>query len=345
MTMGKQAVIVQLDEFVSRKVREFLARPRHGYSSLDEFLSVAALNQLALEEGRSPLRGIHDPPAKPDVPSDGPEHGPHLREASVADHNVARLLSPGVKVPDAALVQAEPAEHETLFVLTNRLSPMKIALRVLANLLGDDEAPGVKEFQGEAAAAARAVGIRLFLEDEREGRTGRERRAIGYPTGRNEKAALERFVASFTLSDGNGAGSGPLALLGLAAVRDGRAYLTEAGRDLALAPSPLLDGAAGPTLSMQEVEIFRGQIRRTSAELEAIREFLRLVTRAGGSQSRLDELFGARNPNWTASQTVAHRSALIGRLLEIGLLEISGRGASATVSLLPAADSFLTSGE
>src|SRR2546427_4454949 len=136
---------------------------------------------------------------------------------------------------------------------------------------------------------------------------------------------------------------GRMIVLGLGSVQGGRAVLTEAGWRLALAPSPLLDGVAGLTLSEEEAAILRRQVIRARGELGAVREFLEIVRRAAGSQRRIDELLAARYPDWTEMLTVAHRSALLGRLSDLAVLEVTGRGPSAKTRLLPLAEEFLKS--
>lgn len=325
--MGKQTIVIRFDGAVVRAAERFLSRAAHGYESLDEFVQIAVRNQLAMEE--------HGEEAVPTVPATE-----RFSQPSSARTSGAALAKPAGPVPEP-LARPQAASGERLFVLTNRLSPIKLATRVLAWAGSRGAWPALEGFQEEAAQSARDFGLRLRSEDETAGRSGPSRRWIAYPVGDDERAALNRFIASFTMQVSGDTSSGPMALLGLANVVEGRASLTETGWSLAIAPSPLMDGADGVTLSREEAAILLGCVLRAPGERDAVTEFLQTVKRAAGHQPRIDELLAARYPDWTETLTIAHRSALIGRVSELGLLEITGRGPKAQVTLLAAADEFL----
>lgn len=319
--MGKQTFVIRLDEQLSRRIGKFLATGVHGYASLDEFVQVALQNQLGMEP-------------------DGVEE---VRSASILTGNRAGL-TPLLRQldgePPSNLAMQSSSSTDTLFVLTNRLSPIKVAARVLARLGGDGEWPVLEEFQEKAAKVARQVGLELREADLASQKRGQARRWVAYPVGDDERAAYSRFVTSFTMQVNDGKVLGPMVILGLGNVKDGRAALTEAGWRLAAAPSPILDGEEGLTLSKEEAAILRRQVLDAPGEREAVREFLLIVKRAAGSQPRIDEMLAARYADWTETLAVAHRSALIGRLCDLGVLEVSGRGPSAKLRLLAYAEEF-----
>lgn len=321
--MGKQTFVIRLDEHLARRLGQFLGSGVHGYASLDEFIQVALQNQLGVERS-----------------------GPEAAQNASTDANDGRGLSPLLRPlsgePPSNLAIQGDSSSDTLFVLTNRLGPIKVAARVLANLAADGHWPSLEEFHEKASRVGREVGLRLREEDLVSEKRGSTRRWIAFPVGEDERAAYNRFVASFTMQTTDDRIFGPMIVLGLGSVQGGRAVLTEAGWRLALAPSPLLkDGVSGLTLSEEEAAILRRQVIRAPGELSAVREFLEIVRRGAGSQRRIDELLAARYPDWTETLTVAHRSALLGRLSDLGVLEVTGRGPSAKTRLLPLADEFL----
>jgi hypothetical protein len=231
------------------------------------------------------------------------------------------------------LASRPPSSSVALPFLTNRLSPLKGSVRALANLgIRDGEWPWLLDFQAEAGHAARECGVRLLSEDRAAGRRAREKRSVAWPIGSNPVAALERYAFAFTLSVEGATAAGPLATLGLATVADGRAVLTEPGWEFASAPSPVLDGGAG-TLGTEEVVILRERLLQTTYERQAIAEFLSAVRHAAGAQPRVDELLSTWHADWSADQAAAQRSAMIGRLGELGVLEVRGRGAKAEIRL------------
>ena len=230
------------------------------------------------------------------------------------------------------LVQAAPSPRGTLLFLTNRLSPIKVAARVLASFTTGGSWPTVDEFQKRAGLVAREVGFRL-REEDRVALNGGLRRWIGYPIGEDAEGSLRRFVFSFAIELGQGGPSGPMWMLGLANLLAGnRVALTDAGWRLACAHSPVLDGGEG-TVSDAEAAIFREQLPLLRDELAASVEFLELVRRSGGAQSRLDGLLSARHADWTGNRVIAERGALLGRLGELGLLAIEGRGKGARIEV------------
>lgn len=317
--MATQTFVVRLEETLARRVLRTVDGPGHGYASLDEFVAVALVNQLGAEE----------------VAAQRPQsHG--------------LLARPGLDRPPTPM--ASPvASSEPLLLVTNRLSPVKVATRVLFNLqrlvgrLPDDRVwPTAKTFRTTAGHAARALGLELQRQDRAEGRSGRAKRWVGYPVGSDERASLERFAASFALTASDRVVSGPLVVLGLAApVADGRVALTEAGVRLAAASSPLLDESGAGTLSHEERAILIDQVATAPAERTAVAEFLQLVRDSDGRQSRVDEQLASRHHSWTTQRAVAQRAAMIGRLVELQILQIEGRGAAARLEATPAAERFL----
>jgi hypothetical protein len=326
LLVPKQTFIVNLDSEIARQAREILARPDRDYASMDELITVALMNQISAE-------------ASSVQPSD-PQM---LRALEISGGSAAGALlrHPGDS-ETATLVEPPPPSTDTLFVLTNRLNPLKVATRVLANLAGEHGWPPVAVFQDRAARAARDFGLNLREHDQAKGLTGSKKRWVAYPVGEDAKSARDRFVVSFTLAVNGERASGPLVLLGLANVVNGdHVALTESGWRLAVARSPLLDGVEGATLSPPEASILREQVRRAPGELAAATEFLELVVRSAGSQRRLDELLAVRHADWSANLMVAHRAAQAGRLGELELLETAGRGREARIRLLPEGERLL----
>lgn len=322
--MPTQSLLVHIDSALARRVRVFLGAEEHGYSSLSEFTEVALLNQLDIElNGRDQLVNDH---------AETGGVGPALD-----DESLSLVLLPAGSEP----VLVEPAQGgAALFILTNRLSPLKVATRVLANLGLTGQWPKARDFQEAAAAEARRLGLELRERDRSEARSGSKRMSIGYPVGKDEQAALDRFIFSFTVTLRDGQCIGPLATLGLANSVVDRIALTEAGWALATAPSPLLDYQGNETLSEDEARILRNRIREAADERAAVAEFMSVVKKAAGAQGRVDELLASLHPDWSSDLTIAHRSAMLGRLSDARAIAVSGRGPMATITVLPVAAAF-----
>jgi hypothetical protein len=284
---------------------------------------VAFGNQLSLED--------------PDVSTAEPEER--------ADDSVALL-----RLPETRLVQpprsSQLGEPTPLFVLTNRLFPIKVACRVAANLT-DGSPIALRELNRTAAEVARSLGESLRREDEQANRKGQARRWIGLPVSADRDPALRRFASSFTLhADSSGAARGPLAQLGLADLvgEAHDAQLTETGWRLAAAVSPILDESGEGTLGPVEREIFTAALRRQPSERQAALEFINFVEEAGGAQSEVDARLAVKHPDWSSTRVTSHRAAMLGRMSDLGLVSVDGRGDAALITLAAGATASFEEG-
>jgi hypothetical protein len=309
--MSAQTLIIKVPADLSRHVRAFVGGS-DAYGDISEFAAVALGNQLSLE-------GVEGGAAEPDEQVDG----------------ASSLLRP----PGSRIVKPPPitplAESTPLFVLTNRLFPIKVACRVAANLT-DGGPLALRELNRTAAEIARGLGESLRREDEQANRKGQARRWIGLPVSADRDPALRRFASSFTLhADGSGAARGPMAQLGLAQLvgEDHEAQLTETGWQLAVAASPILDQSGEGTLGLAERAIFTDALRRQANERRAALEFVAFVEEADGAQSEVDARLATRHPDWSSTRVTSHRAAMLGRMSDLGMVSVEGRGDTALIIL------------
>lgn len=335
--MGKRGYIINLEDRLARRIQQLLEAEESGYTSFNEFAEVALENQLTIEIDADSMSSAAQLPSSGQVSSSVPPSGPYVSEG----RGIPPLLTRPANVLSTP-APTPPPSSETLFILTNRFGPLKVAARALANLSEGEAPPSLQDFQRQAAFTAREFGFRLRDEDSASQRIGIHRRAVAFPVGKNERAAADRFIFSFTLTVGTTGAVGPMAVLGLAVVTDDRVSLTQQGWALALEPSPLIDGIGEGTLSGQEAALLRASVLSAPAELHAVRRFISAVKRSAGSQRRLDEVLLKENKDWTADLTIAHRSAMLGRLADLHVLEVLGRGPRAEIHLLDSADEFET---
>jgi hypothetical protein len=312
--MSDQTLVIRVPTRLSRDIRALITGST-AYADISEFAEVALQNQLLLEGANGVDAGSPD--------------------ASFEEEHSNLLRMPN-HTPPAPLPADEIRDPAPLFVLTNRLFPIKVACRVAANL-NDGGGVALRELNLKAAEAARQLGHALRHEDEGANRKGPERRWIGLPVSESRDPAMRRFATSFTLhADGSGIARGPLAQLGLATlVNDGfDAQLTETGWRLAVAESPILDSAAGGTLSTAEREIFIEVFCRQAGEHQALREFIEAVAAADGDQANVDQRLQSTHPNWSGARVTSHRAAMLGRMADLGLASVKGRGSTACISLV-----------
>jgi hypothetical protein len=251
-------------------------------------------------------------------------------------------LAPGPSFVAAPAVRlAEPTQlDESLFYLTNRLTPIKIAVRKLARMMTAYEWPALEDFQWEAAEAAREIGRRLKRSDTKKGLTYWDKRAVGFPVGRDEYRSCRAFISRFTIEWAGGKERGPLAILGLARVERGRVGLTQAGWDLALERNPVLDGAPGILMTDAEQRILRKQLLWAKKEAEEIRTFLDAVRLSDGIQAHLDVALAEAYPH-RPTEITELRGAMIGRLKDASVLSVEGIGPTSVVTVTQHAAEFI----
>jgi|GEM_PF-4211190 len=318
--MSKKALVIRVDSQLARSVEGFIESPEVGYGSISEFAETALRNQLNLE--------LEEDSAATSVASSAP--APSLTRGLLAKPTD----------PPGRLMEPRPSSSEELFVLTNRFGPIKIACRVLSNLRLEGRGPTIENFQEGAAKSARQLGLKLRERELTEGIRGSRRISTAFPVGKNERSAMNRFISSFTVGENQGAVFGPLAILGLANIEHGSVYLTQAGWQLAAAPSPLLGEAPGTTLSKEESAILVKQVAQSPGERRAVCGFLKLVKKTGGVQSRVDTELRRANHSWSSEFATAYRAAMTGRLADLGVASVDGRGPKAVIQIADTPDAL-----
>jgi hypothetical protein len=312
---ARQAVVVYLP---SQLVRAFKPLVGEGkpYADISELAELSMQNQLALEsEGQSQIQ------------DDG-----SIAERGPGQH--PSLSAPSDSTPPALALPDDEALTSALSPFTNRLFPMKLACRVLANCT---DGTSLREFQQDAAEAAREVGQVLRREDAEAGRKGMGRRWVALPVGEKGASTLNRFINHFTIRQRRGGSSdGPLARLGLVALdAEGRPRLTELGWELAGESNPVLDGATAEvadTLSRGDRALFEQAISSNPAECRNLAEFRGIVNATNGRQGAIDkQLRKARGLNH--DEGAAYRAGTIGRLHDLARVTVGGTGEGARVVL------------
>jgi hypothetical protein len=289
------------------------------YEDLSELVAVSLENQLVLDAAE-----IDDTLQR----SSGGEAG--LRQAEPAGPSSSRLAPVALE----GIVTVGPRlDGVPLDFLTNRLNPVPVAVRVLANLTLEGGPPTYNLFVQEACAAAREVGLRLEQEDRAQAVLQSERRFTAWPVGADEAKSAARFTAAFLLNPVGDEAQGPMAELGLA-VRDGKLVkLTDRGRELAMAPNPLLGETSGRVLGTDQQKILAEALVHTPGERGEVAAFARAVSKSGGRQADVDRRMQDLHADWSLNRVVSNRAAMLGRLRDLDLVTVDGRGPAATINV------------
>jgi len=313
--MPAMRLIVDLPESLAARIRDLVFRGR--YDSTQSVLLAALENQLALEAAPEPF-GVRG-----------------LAEA-------AALLQRPTATPE--LVPGGAGSEQPLDGMVNRFFPVKVAARVLANLLLREQRENVlrSDFEAAAAQAAREYGLFLLDLDLKVGRKRGERLSTGLPVGPVEQKSKRRYVHSFLCGDGGGA----LQALGFCVpgknlVGEEVVGLTKPGAEFALLESPLLElGHYSGPLSTSEVEFLRRHMAaNVPGEGDAARLVLSVVGEAPQSQAALLETIGKRY-SLTGGALSQMAAGLLARMRELGVLLAEGAGAAAHYRRGPGAADF-----
>jgi len=319
-----QPLLVYLPAVLARRARALLESPEAPYRDLSELVTVALENHLTLvEHGAAPAGDAVEEPLV--THQDGDTTTENRTEVGTSStdtpgHPGEELLGP---VPDVPIATRPPERSdEPLFVLTNRLSPIALALRVLVHQVLRSGPPQVAQFLDAAGRQARIVGLKLRDADKKG---NGEKRYIGWPVGPDLEKTLLRFRNSFLLQ--RGGSPGPVTQLGLAVVDRGVLHPTPDGVELARAPSPVLGEIDGLTLGVEQQQVLRRCLLAMRGEVHEMAIFLRRLDMQGGAATpqQLDDAVTQAHPEWSENRLVAHRAALVGRLRDVGVLEATGQ--------------------
>jgi hypothetical protein len=311
-----QTFVVRLPVELGRRARCIVGEG-NPYEDLSELVAVSLENQLVLDAGE--VDG---------AVQRSPEGEAGLRQAERADPSSSRLVP--VALEGIGTVNPK-LDGVPLDFLTNRLNPVPVAVRVLANLTLEGGPPTYGLFVHEACAAAREVGLRLEQQDRAQAVSQSQRRFTAWPVGPDEMKSAARFTAAFLLNPPGDEAQGPLAELGLA-VRDGNLVkLTDRGCELAMAPNPLLGETSGRVLGAEQQQILASALVQAPGERAAAAAFVEAVSKSGGRQADVDRLMQKLHADWSENRVVSNRAAMLGRLRDLDLVTVDGRGPAATI--------------
>jgi hypothetical protein len=309
----RQAVVVYLPSQLVRDIKPLVGDGR-AYADISELAELSMQNQVALEtEGHSRIPGDDN-------------------DFELGAGRRSSISALPDSTPPSSLA---PPDHEALATalspFTNRLFPVKLACRVLAN---STEGISLRDFQQSAAQTAREVGRALRKEDEEAGLKGMARRWVALPVG-EKGSTLNRFVNHFTIAQRRGGFSdGPLARLGLATLdAEGRPRLTELGWRLACEPNPVFDAAideTAETLSPGDRALFEQALSSNRAEIRNLAEFRVIVNATSGQQGAIDEQL-RKGRGLNHDEGAAYRAGTIGRLHDLAKVTVEGTGEGARV--------------
>jgi len=236
----------------------------------------------------------------------------------------------------------------------NRLFPVKIVLRVAANLiknrderrkLGEEEfvydSLELADLREECLKAATYAKARFQWIDERSQTEFGERLSVGLPdfSGKKAKKQKERFVSQFVGSVKK-KGKGLPFELGLLAINaDGDVEFTDWGVHFMLLENPIIDQndtnawKSGDSFSRKEKVFLVNMIEKFNPiEFEFMKKIMQWIDDGEDRPKKLDELVSIETDS-NATEASLLRSGMTARMLELGLIRREKKGREVKFSL------------
>lgn len=310
------------------------------YASPQEFIVAAIQNQLYIES-----QEISEVPAGSSTvaaTSVGSTSG--LPVKTIATPSLLSRDIEGVKTVAIGALE-RPTD---LWGQYNRLFPVKIVVRVAANLAKQYDAEYVPlwELHEKAAEIARELGKTMERKDEQLGRKRGTILSAGLPVGKDVDKATLRFKSQFvgyvagTKETGYWIEGAAPALRFLEMVRDEkssvRVGLTAAGAKFASLRNPVIDRQDfSASLSAEEVQFLVDHIAsEVPGENKLMQLILRNVKKGVATPEELNDKVRALYPKQTSdNQVVSMRAGVISRMCELGLLDRQKDGVKVTYVL------------
>lgn len=309
-----------------------------GYEDARDFVTTAIENQLQLEESvDTAYQTLDEAITKHD--SGDRSYGPSPADTGepitdgLGRHEYGDV--PTVETPDRDRLDDGP-----LWGQYNRLFPVKLLVRRLANVLHEHREDGmtssrvevrridITRFCDETAKLAREYGLVIKRRDEEASRKRGEKLSTGLPIGDDARKSLNRFTTHFVGdSDRNGNLGGAPAHLHFVDISDeevGRIGITETGLRFAELYNPLLDDGpdANVSLSRDEREFYLQHVRdELPDEYGAMVAVAQAITGGNDRPTSLTERVAELNSDWSDNQATTMRSGLVARMHELGLVE------------------------
>lgn len=240
-----------------------------AYANPEQFLEIAAFNQLALERGLTPEdlkktlyrpadvgHATEGPLPMKDHPTSGRVAGrrqsnkePAARRAEVIEISEVELqdVLRRFSFESCARLSLEPAEQvepgtERVWGQVNRLFPVKAGCRWIAAAAASGAWPDLGSLSERMALDAAILGSSLEKTDAEKARRREEMLGTGLPRKGNLQSTdrfLSQFIARVTRA--NRIYPGVIAQYGLASLSGSSLQLTRAGIELARLRNPILD--------------------------------------------------------------------------------------------------------
>jgi len=239
-----------------------------------------------------------------------------------------------INILDLQEMNIETVAHNPNFLYSmlsgfwNKFFPVKITVRVLANLMNENEGPVlVDALQETASKEARKIGLLLVRKEKGSGRKRGDRLFTGLPVKRNSESSRSRFKSHFvgalktTKIDGM---PGTLRLLDIKKRDDGKDYvsLTHTGLEFSKLQNPIIDlEDYSSILSDEEKDFLINLIQdQLPDEYNDIKYILNLIDQGKTDTKELLESVSTYKQGFSQNQISTFLSGMLNRLSDLDLV-------------------------
>lgn len=340
--------IIDIPKWLDIKIKGILSKNTSEYSGINEFIIVACENQLKLDGlvlNRNSTDQIYNAIAQKTI-----------RKDVTPMEESEELTSIPLDTPTVAPVAPRDIETLVIWGQINRIFPVKLAVRVLANIIRNSEKNKIELelFEREATVTARNFGLKLSSIDKQFMRRSGKKLATGLPIGKKEELSKRRYAAHYLIHQtGKRKLIGALADLRLANIEDGKVGITDIGLKFAQLRNPLLEQEVNnpsTPLSSKEILLYLNLIHTYLPKEE---EFMKIILKTieGGEPPR--DLFLKKVQryltllwNKTPTEAVANtmRAGALSRMWELRLVKNEKKGRRVVYSLTENGKNYLYNG-
>jgi len=285
------------------------------YSSIEEFLELAIMNQIKLE-------------ADTNIINNRILLSPFNQQTNIIHFDKKLQLKEKYDIEEIMAPEDDEIEGNLLWGQYNRLLPVKFVVRYLANYLNENKKlANLDEFSEEASEHARRFGLQLLDVDKTKKRIKGEKISTAFPIGNDPYKSKLRFKNHFVgYMDTSGKIIGaPAQLKFIKIINDGskKIGLTKFGAEFAKILNPVLDENIENEnpFSADEIEFYITHLKNNLInEYGAIIFLLNQIKNGITRPNELTEKVILYDDNITKSQADIMRGGLVSRMSELGLI-------------------------
>ena len=286
------------------------------YRTVHEFISTAIQNQIYL---------IEQPESSITTSKPSQIRSPKILREHESD-SISLLDFRDYKVETEE--KFNNVRNKTLSGFWNKFLPVKITLRVLANMQHESNAPVLLDMlQENASVEARKLGQTLVRKEKGSGRKRGDRLFTGLPVKRRGDKSRLRFKSHFVGSVSGVKVDGMPGTLGLMSIfkgDDGRGYvsITKKGLEFASLHNSIIDdNEYSSTLSEKEKEFLLSEIgAQLPAEYELCKTVLGLIDEGKADTKLLLNKLVTVFPELSENKLSIFLSGMLNRLTDLGLV-------------------------